>query len=399
MHAPATELTDVDVGLDKLLGIAWQLVDDDTLTASASLMSVVAAKLDAARAAFADAVDRSGVWAENKHANAAAMLNTLAANRHPAAAKRDVLLARRLREMPHVTEALHGGHITADHARLLGECLHARFDGQFVDFEEELVARAMELSYDDFVKLVNAWKQWADESIEDERDIKDRKTRELHLSRSFKNRGILNGTLTPIARSLVDKELRRLVQLLFQQDWADATERLGEGKVTYKDLARTSSQRRHDALVWMCLRSAQADNAIGASGPDPMIYVHTTSKDTIAAAELDAGLTPSRVAYDKSMRELETRSAIAAAVCRPACVRPTTSSNGATTAPATWRMADPDAQLHIARRPTNAVDEIGGTRMVDLGQLATAVIKQRLNLGSVRSNRRRAGAFVRLEVR
>ena len=160
MHAPATELTDVDVGLDKLLGIAWQLVDDDTLTASASLMSVVAAKLDAARAAFADAVDRSGVWAENKHANAAAMLNTLAANRHPAAAKRDVLLARRLREMPHVTEALHGGHITADHARLLGECLHARFDGQFVDFEEELVARAMELSYDDFVKLVNAWKQW-----------------------------------------------------------------------------------------------------------------------------------------------------------------------------------------------------------------------------------------------
>ena len=42
MHSPATELTDVDVGLDKLLGIAWQLVDDDTLTASASLMSVVA---------------------------------------------------------------------------------------------------------------------------------------------------------------------------------------------------------------------------------------------------------------------------------------------------------------------------------------------------------------------
>ena len=299
------ELVDVDVGLDKVLGIDWSLIDNAALSASAELIAVVAAKLDAARASIAGAVDRSGVWAENKHANAAAMMNTLAPNRHPTAARRDVRLARRLHQMPHAREALQAGQITADHARLLGECLHPRFDGQFTEFEQELIGHAIELSYDDFAKLINAWKQWADDSIEDERDLKDQRARELHLARRFKNRGILKATLTPIARSIIDKELRRLEQQLFKDDWAEAVDRLGKGNVAKDDLARTPAQRRHDALVWMAMRSAQADGDISPSGPDPMIYVHATSADVIEAVEHDARAVSLRVPYNESTRELE----------------------------------------------------------------------------------------------
>ncbi|MDG2112372.1 MAG: DUF222 domain-containing protein [Actinomycetota bacterium] len=192
--------------------------------------------------------------------------------------------------------------------------MHPRFEGQFTEFESELVGHAIELPWDEFAQLIAAWKQMADDAAQDDQDLKDQRARELHLARSFKNRGILKGTLTPIARSIVDKEVRRLEQQLFESDWADAVEWLGEGTgsegtgsdgtVTKEDLARTPAQRRHDALVWMAKRSAQADD-VGPSGPEPMIYVHTTAADVVAALEADAGLTPQPVPYTESMCELE----------------------------------------------------------------------------------------------
>ncbi|MDG2112373.1 MAG: hypothetical protein P8N02_07155 [Actinomycetota bacterium] len=98
-RAAAQELADVDVGLDKLLGVDWSLATDDTLIASAALVAVAAAKLDAVRAGIAGALDQSDIWAAHNHANAAAMLNTLTPNRHGATAKRDVLTAKHLREI------------------------------------------------------------------------------------------------------------------------------------------------------------------------------------------------------------------------------------------------------------------------------------------------------------
>ena len=131
----------------------------------------------------------------------------------------------------------------------------------------------------------------------------DEKARHVHLSRSFKNRAILTGTLTPIARSIIDKEVRRLTGLLFDQDWDEAVERPGDGNVTKDDLRRDPAQRRHDALVSTAIRSAIVDGE--AALPEPMIYVHTSPADMAEALEADAALAPGQVRFDQSIRELE----------------------------------------------------------------------------------------------
>ena len=57
-------------------------------------------------------------------------------------------------------------------------------------------------------------------------------------------------TLDPISGSIVANELNRLEHDLFEADCAEAKERLGR-TARIDELARTSGQRRADALVEM----------------------------------------------------------------------------------------------------------------------------------------------------
>ncbi len=298
----APEVCDLERSLDGALVTDIDELDGDTLADTAAALAVVAARLDALRAQVAGAVERSGVWAEREHGSPAALLRSLAPNRHVGEAGRDVLLARRLRDMPLAAEAFRAGSITAAHVKLLGECLHPRFEGQFAAFEAQLVDHAIELSFDAFSRLIRSWKSMADEMVDADDDLKDARARELYLSKTLKGRGELKGTLTPLARSIVGNELQRLEQKLFQDDWAEAVERLGQGNVTKDDLRRSPAQRRHDALVWMARRSAVADDA--SPLPETRVYVHVSQADLVEALEHDAGLDPEPVPYDESMREL-----------------------------------------------------------------------------------------------
>ena len=56
----------------------------------------------------------------------------------------------------------------------------------------------------------------------------------------------LRGTLDPIRGTVFLNELDRLEQQLFEADWAEARDRCGD-VATVEDLARTPTQRRHDA--------------------------------------------------------------------------------------------------------------------------------------------------------
>src|SRR5581483_1587024 len=70
--------------------------------------------------------------------------------------------------------------------------------------------------------------------------------------------------------TIVNNELTRIEQQLFDADWAEARGRLGDD-ATIADLARTPAQRRADALVEMATRSATAP----ADGrrPEPLFSV------------------------------------------------------------------------------------------------------------------------------
>jgi hypothetical protein len=76
--------------------------------------------------------------------------------------------------------------------------------------------------------------------------------------------------LDPISGAIVAKALERIVDELFEADWAEARARLGEVATT-ADLTRSPAQRRADALVEMARRAGTAP----ADGrrPEPLFTV------------------------------------------------------------------------------------------------------------------------------
>ena len=94
--------------------------------------------------------------------------------------------------------------------------------------------------------------------------------RHVHLSQTFGGSWALDGLLDPVNGSVVATMIGRIEEELFHIDWAEAKERVGE-KVCNADLARTSAQRRADALVEMARRAGAV--AAGSRLPEPLFSV------------------------------------------------------------------------------------------------------------------------------
>lgn len=120
--------------------------------------------------------------------------------------------------------------------------------------EPVLVDQARSLRFDRFVRACAYWKQRADPDGADRDDEQRRSRRDVYLVHSFGGLWLGSMTLDPVSGSIVAGELERLEQALFDADWAEARAALGRDPgVT--ELARTSRQRRADALVEMATRS------------------------------------------------------------------------------------------------------------------------------------------------
>jgi hypothetical protein len=103
-------------------------------------------------------------------------------------------------------------------------------------------------------------------------------------------------TLDPVNGSIVSSELNRLEHDLFEADCTEAKERLGRtGRID--ELARTSAQRRADALVEMATRSATVPE--GGIRPAPLFSVlvgFETLKGMICELENGTVLPPKALA-------------------------------------------------------------------------------------------------------
>ncbi len=123
--------------------------------------------------------------------------------------------------------------------------------------EAMLVAQAAELGFDDFYRVLEYWKQMADPDGADASEEERTASRNVYLETSLSGMWLGQMTLDPISGSIVATELNRLEHDLFEADCAEAKERLGRtGRID--ELARTSGQRRADALVEMATRSRTA---------------------------------------------------------------------------------------------------------------------------------------------
>jgi hypothetical protein len=210
-----------------------------------------------------------------------------------AAAKRRVRLARTLRHLPAVAQAWRDGAIGEDAARAIASARRHRTESSMARDEEMLVAQAKEMGFEDFSRVLDYWKQLADPDGAEASDEERKASRDVFLESSLGGLWLGQMTLDPISGSIVAGELNRLEHDLFEADCAEAKERLGRtGRID--ELARTSGQRRADALVEMATRSRTAP----ADGirPAPLFSVfvgYETMRGRICELENGTVLAPS----------------------------------------------------------------------------------------------------------
>jgi hypothetical protein len=174
-----------------------------------------------------------------------------------AGAKARVRLGRTLRHLPQVAQAWRDGAIGEDQARAIASARRHRTEASMARDEALLVAQAHKLGFEDFVRVLEYWKQMADPDGADASEEEKKASRNVFLERSLGGMWLGQMTLDPISGSIVAGELNRLEHDLFEADCAEAKERLGRtGRID--ELLRTSGQRRADALVEMATRSRSA---------------------------------------------------------------------------------------------------------------------------------------------
>jgi hypothetical protein len=174
-----------------------------------------------------------------------------------ASAKRRVRLGRTLRHLPAVAGAWRDGAIATEAAQAIAAARRHRTEASMARDEEMLVAQASAMGFEDFYRALSYWKQLADPDGAQASDEERKASRNVFLESSYNGMWLGQMTMDPISGSIVSAELNRLEHQEFEADCAEAKERLGR-TARLDELARTSGQRRADALVEMAARSARA---------------------------------------------------------------------------------------------------------------------------------------------
>ena len=194
---------------------------------------------------------------------------------------------RALRDLPLVDAAFSEGRITGAHVEVLVGLDHGATKDPLHHQEQLLVDLALTLTFREFTEHVAYWRQHNDPDGTTEEAEKRRNRRDVQLSESIDGMWFGRMVLDPVSGTIVKQELDRLVELLFWDDWAEATERLKRTPLM-NELRRTLSQRRADALLVMAGRSACRTK--GSQKPSPLFTVHMDwSTMQRALSELEDG--------------------------------------------------------------------------------------------------------------
>jgi Domain of unknown function (DUF222) len=181
----------------------------------------------------------------------------------------DIRLARHLGLMPHTEAALESGAITLDHARRLARVRNGRTQTQFDLDEQQLLANAANLSFQEFENMTRYWEQHADPDGAEQAEQRAIEDRNLSLSR-LNDEWIIRGTSDLMSGSQISEALSRIEQELFDADWAEAKQRVGDD-VCLADLTRTNAQRRHDSFLEMARRATATQP--NCKPPEPLVTI------------------------------------------------------------------------------------------------------------------------------
>jgi hypothetical protein len=247
------ELEDFAAALDALVSSgAEHYGDGESIVVLHKALSRFEAFVTEATSAF----EASEEWAADGAKTAGAWI-TKRCQLPRTAARRRVRLGRTLRHLPHCADAWREGRIGTDQARAIASSRRYRTEEAMARDEEMLVAYAQGMGFEDFSRALSYWKQLADPEGADEAEEDRRTARHVYLEPSIDGMYLGQMTLDPISGAIVSGELERLERQMFDDDCAEARERLGRTPHV-ADLQRDASQRRADALVEMATRSRTA---------------------------------------------------------------------------------------------------------------------------------------------
>jgi hypothetical protein len=174
-----------------------------------------------------------------------------------AEARRQVRRGRRLSHLPRCAAAWARGELTSAQVDVMIGLSRPVTEEALSRDEEHLVGEACTLRHDQFVRVAAYWEQLADPDGVEADALAQVDRRDVYLAQSLNQMWLGGMTLDPASGAAVAQELNRLEHFLFEADWARAKEALGR-EPRLDDLARTSAQRRSDALVEMAARSKTA---------------------------------------------------------------------------------------------------------------------------------------------
>jgi hypothetical protein len=226
-------------------------------------------RLEAATTRASAAFDAERRWDADGARSAAAWM-AVRCNHPVRSARQRVRLGRELRHMAAVEKAWLAGDIGVAHVASLARARTPVTEACFARDEEQLVFHAVNHTYRGFVRALAYWSQLADPDGVENAAEAAHEARRLHLSQSFEGQWFLDGVLDPIAGAIVAKALKKIEAELFEHDWSEARDRVGDG-VCMAGLARSPAQRRGDALVGMARRATAMKP--GSRLPAPLFTV------------------------------------------------------------------------------------------------------------------------------
>jgi Domain of unknown function (DUF222)/HNH endonuclease len=130
--------------------------------------------------------------------------------------------------MPETDAAFAAGDIGLAQALRLAELNGGRTEAAFAEAEADLVDNARSMDRVDFSRSCAYWRQAVDPDSVEADAADDESQRRLHLSEGMSGTGILDAILTPLGRATVGEALQRITDELFEADWAEARDRLGD---------------------------------------------------------------------------------------------------------------------------------------------------------------------------
>ena len=241
--------------------------DADAAAAEIARLEREARRLDAARIALLDRIDRSGVFLTDAHHSAKVMMRLHAHLSGPEASQRNRVM-KCLRDLPSVAACYGDGLVGTDQVRRIAAVwANPRVREYVAVREDEFLLAAREMEYVEFDRFCVEWTSRVDQDGAEDQANRRWRRRRVEIVQDLNGFWDLQGRMMSVDGAQLAETLDKLVDALRLGDIEAAQAEHGDD--WRQHLPRTAAQLRYDAFMELVRRGA-------AVGPDGQTLATTT---------------------------------------------------------------------------------------------------------------------------